>query len=165
MSDVPQQSTPRRPGARPGLSARWPFVVAAIISAMAWLFYLLAAVFKIDVSDLLNPHNRDPYARQDQINVPLMYLSIAIGMTFAATIWAFFKSRKIRRLSAVGVSTDGTIVSKSLLRRNGMCPATIAYSVDGVEYQTRRDVAGSANEGDSVKIIYDPKNPKRCEVV
>ena len=53
-----------------------------------------------------------------------------------------------------------------MFQKNGVYPVTFAYTVNGVEYKQRRDVAAVlADEYDQttrIPVIVDPAKPRRC---
>ncbi len=80
--------------------------------------------------------------------------------------WSVGRARKFRRLGDAGKWTQGRIVAKSVLTRGGMVPTTVTYSVDGREYTARKDMLSKDRVvGDPVKVLYDPTNPERCELM
>lgn len=127
----------------------------ALVVAFMWLLYLLRAGFDVDLISHSGQQDKVPTAT---------YLGLAIAATVICFIWATVLVRKQRDLASRGRSTTGTVTSTSALQKRGFSPTTISFEVDGKPYKVRKDLRRTYVVGQTVQIVYDPDNPKSCEI-
>jgi hypothetical protein len=133
--------------------------VAAVLAG--WSVYLLKAYHGINIVGRPTP-TRGP----DRSLPTGVELVLALIATFIAAPLCLIKARKIRALAAHGAQAAGLIVRIGSVAKGGIGPVTVAYQVDGVDYETKEDYALNLVDLDqAVTVIYDPAKPSRCMVI
>jgi hypothetical protein len=134
--------------------------LASLLIVAAWAVYLTAELFRFDLV------KREHISDDAQQNA---YLYLAIVLTVLSAIFAWIATRKNIDLVKRGVWIHGNIEKISSLGKGGTRPVTFAYQVGGVEFKKKKDVPKLFNSqyiaDTRVWVIYDPQNPKRCEVL
>ncbi len=126
------------------------------IIVFVWAIYLLKLFVGFDLMATLK--GREPAS-------PSIYLIGAMVFSVLTLAWQLPRIQKARALASRGVWTPGTVTAVSALRRNKMVPVTIQYTADGVEYKTRQDMPQGHAVGDTLTVLFDPSNPRRCEAI
>jgi hypothetical protein len=144
------------------LNTRFIYGFVLFMVAFAWALYLLKVLFNIDIVAMTHPEQNDPRSHFDSAPI---YLGIAIAMTIIAPAWGMTKARKARELAGRGKRTQGTITALGMLGHHGMVPATISFTLDGKLFKIKRDILKKDRSvGDIADVLYDPRNPRRCEI-
>jgi uncharacterized OsmC-like protein len=130
--------------------------------ATLWVLYLFNAMFHIDLIAFMHPSQPGDV----KVDMTPVSLVLAIVATVVGVPWSIARAKKRRRLESTGVRIDGKVVAKSPLRKYGMAPCTIAYTVDGKEYRIKKDLLSKSHDvGDTVQILSDPANPNTSRVL
>jgi hypothetical protein len=137
------------------LTRRMAPIAAAMGVAFVWGLYLLREFAGFDFFAWLK--NREPVP-------PVVYLIVAILGTIIIVIVTAREMRTSAGLALGGKYVDGKILRVGLISSHGMTPVTVAYVVEGTEYKKRTDMLNGKAVGDSVRVLYDPKNPRTCKV-
>jgi hypothetical protein len=139
-----------------------PIAKFGAVVLLLWLLYGLRLA-GIDLLGLM-AHNRAPGNPVPEF----AYLMTAAAVSFFAIPLLILEIRKNQRLLKNGLRIEARFVSRSMLRKNGVVPVTFAYTVNGVEYTQRRDVAAikadTYDQGTLIRIIVDPADPRKCMI-
>ncbi|HWE95604.1 MAG TPA: hypothetical protein VG269_16690 [Tepidisphaeraceae bacterium] len=137
------------------LTRRMAPIAAAMGLAFIWGLYFLREFAGFDFVAWLK--NQEPVP-------PVVYLIVAILGTIIIVIVTARELRTSSALALGGKYVDGKVIRVGLLSSRGMTPVTVSYVVDGTGYKKRTDMLKGKSVGDSVRVLYDPKNPRTCQV-
>ncbi len=130
------------------------WVVGVALMLGAWVLYLSAAIFQFDLIE----QKQKPDAFKQQI-----YLYLGLGVTVLGIPCLLLAVRGQKDLIRRGVTTFATVEKISSLGAQGKRPVTFAYTVEGVRYTSKQDVAnslaGQYDESTRVVVVYDPQRP------
>jgi hypothetical protein len=137
-------------------------VVPFVMLVLAWIVYLVAAVWKFDIIGYLhNSFRNDKF----DANTPFEYLCLASIGTIGCAIYVLLAIHKALGLARYGVEIQGEIVKLGALSIHRFGHVYCHYSYNGNSYSVvwseHVDEAATLSVGDSVALIVDPKNPKR----
>jgi hypothetical protein len=137
------------------LTRRMAPIAAGMGLAFIWGLYFLREFAGFDFLAWLKNHEPVP---------PVVYLIVAILGTIIIVIVTAREMRTSSALALGGKYVDGKVIRVGLLSSHGMTPVTVSYVVDGTGYKKRTDMLKGKSVGDSVRVLYDPKNPRTCHV-
>jgi hypothetical protein len=128
---------------------------AGAIVLAGWMLWILRAFFGVSFF----------HEDKDTGDPVLGLLIIVVGLSVVILGWALLAVRRARILASRGALIDGDIVHMSVLKRLGDCPVTVAYKVNGIEYRKKKDMSSRLSVGTPVRVLYDPRNPRRAEIL
>jgi len=91
-----------------------------------------------------------------------LILSYLLGTLFIAlAYWAYHTYRSEKELLVKeGVQSKALVIKKSDVQRG--VDYTLRYNVGGKQFQILESSYQDFNVGDSIEIVYDPKDPEIC---
>ena len=144
---------------REDMARRVKLMLTVAAAAGAVLIAVLWVVFWVKLSALTGRRGEE---------WPATWLTFAILATVGVPIFLLTWSRNLHLLRN-GAEVPGRVVSVSPLAHSGSRPVTYTYVVDGVEHTVKRDTpqvyADEYRPGAAVRVLVDPKNPKRAMIL
>lgn len=139
----------------------WEHSIApAVCALIAWVLYLAKVTFGFDLVAMLKGRTKDP-----SFDPTMLYLILAIIVTFIAPMITVIQIRKTLALARNGVEVVATITSVGRFAVHGFVKVECQYRYAGNWHAlawSHAKAVSTVSEGDSVAVIVDPANPKRC---
>jgi hypothetical protein len=135
------------------------YLIAAMM-VLAWITFVAVAVFKHDLL-VTDPGPSDGKREA--------YLWLALAMDAAGPLLIWRVRRRFKRLASAGVRGIATIVKISSASNHGLRPVTYSFQAGALTYTVKRDtpevLLRPFLQSHQVPVIYDPANPKSCELI
>ena len=132
------------------------YIAAAASLLLVWTAYVLLVGFDVDLVKTLGD--------KDKGTNPALLLWVAVVWTPIMLLYVWWRSRQLHRLRAGGAEADGWITAIGP-KAEGQKMVVVRYDVGGVEYTTKADILEDFPEDQPVSVVYDPADPRRCEVI
>ncbi len=131
-------------------------VAATLLLIASWAPYVLRNAYDYDLIAQTGLHA--PAAAT-------IYLALGGIVTLALGFWVVESVAAIYSLASRGLPVRGAVKTISPYGSLFRTRATIAFKIDGAEIRANVSLPKRTLAATPVGIVYDPRDPRRCEVV